>query len=120
MDPLTLTVLGIGTLVVLGGAAVVRLNAPRLLKGHKSLLGETNNDRTDVDVDRDAMGQIVEVMEDICEEHDNGRIRFQGTTWKARSTGAVLPKGSRAQLVLRDKTVWVVEAVEVAEPIADG
>jgi membrane protein implicated in regulation of membrane protease activity len=117
MDPLTLVVLGIGTVVVVGGAAVLRLQAPRMVRGHKSLLGEAQTDTTDVDVDRDAMGQVVVVMEDISDDHDNGRIRFQGTTWKARSTAGAIAKGERAQLVLRDKTVWVVEPV--APPIAE-
>jgi inner membrane protein len=75
-------------------------------------LGERRRDRTDLERDTDAMGEIVDVMEDVAEDHDNGRIWFQGTSWQARSTSGVLRKGERAQLVLRDKTVWVIEAVE--------
>lgn len=72
---------------------------------------EVKKDSTDVEHDRDAMGEIVEVVEDISDEHDLGRIRFQGTTWQARSTTGVFKKGDKAQLVYREGALWVVEPV---------
>jgi membrane protein implicated in regulation of membrane protease activity len=68
-------------------------------------------DTTDVEQDREQMGQVVEVVEDISDEDDNGRIRFQGTTWQARSTAGRFRSGERVQLVYRAESVWVVEAV---------
>jgi len=75
---------------------------------------EVRKDATDVEHDRDAMGEIVEVVEDISDENDLGRIRFQGTTWQARSTTGVFKKGDKAQLVYRDGSLWVVEPVNEA------
>jgi membrane protein implicated in regulation of membrane protease activity len=72
---------------------------------------EVRKDATDVEQDRDAMGEIVEVVEDITDENDLGRIRFQGTTWQARSTTGVFKKGDKAQLVYRQGSLWVVEPV---------
>jgi len=72
---------------------------------------EVKKDGTDVESDRDAMGEIVDVIEDISDENDNGRIRFQGTTWQARSTTGTIAKGQKAHLVYRDSSLWMVEPV---------
>jgi inner membrane protein len=77
---------------------------------------EVRKDSTDVEHDRDAMGEIVDVVEDISDEHDLGRIRFQGTNWQARSTTGVFKAGDKAQLVYREGSLWVVEPV--AEAVA--
>jgi membrane protein implicated in regulation of membrane protease activity len=79
----------------------------------KRLAGRADvvKDSTDVDQDRDAMGEVVDVVEDISEDHDNGRIRFQGTTWQARSTNGSILKGQKANLVYRQGSLWVVEPV---------
>ncbi len=74
---------------------------------------EVKKDRTDVEHDRDAMGEVVDVVEDVTEESDAGRIRFQGTTWQARSTSGMLKKGDKAQLVYRQGAIWHVEPVPV-------
>jgi membrane protein implicated in regulation of membrane protease activity len=74
-------------------------------------------DRTDVETDRESMGEIVEVVEDISDENDAGRIRFQGTTWQARATTGRFGRGEKVQLVYRQDAVWVVEAVGAG---ADG
>jgi membrane protein implicated in regulation of membrane protease activity len=68
-------------------------------------------DTTDVEHDREQMGEVVDVVEDVADDHDNGRIRFQGTTWQARSTNGRFKAGERVQLVYRAESVWVVEAV---------
>ncbi len=80
----------------------------KLMPGGKSVV---KKDRTDVEHDRDAMGQVVEVVDDVGEDHDRGRIRFQGTTWTARMTLGTLKKGDKAQLVYREGAIWIVEAV---------
>ncbi len=82
----------------------------------KRLVGraDVTRDSTDVEHDRDAMGEIVTVVEDVSEEHDNGRIRYQGTTWQARCTTGTLTKGSSAHLVYREGSLWVVEPVPEA------
>ncbi len=74
---------------------------------------QSHKDPTDVDEDRDSMGEVVEVVEDVSEENDIGRIRFQGTTWQARCTTGTLKAGERAQLVYRQGSLWVVEPVAV-------
>jgi len=75
--------------------------------GGKSVV---KKDHTDVERDRDSMGEIVEVVDDIGDEHE-GRIRFQGTTWQAKTTSGTLKKGERAQLIYRQGSLWMVEAV---------
>lgn len=75
--------------------------------GGKSVV---KKDHTDVERDRDSMGEIVEVVDDVGDEHE-GRIRFQGTTWQAKTTSGTLKKGERAQLVYRQGSLWMVEAV---------
>lgn len=81
----------------------------------KKLAGraEVKKDQTDIEQDRDAMGEVVEIVEDVSEEHDNGRIRFQGTTWQARSTTGTIKQGDKAQLVYRSGSLWIVEPVAV-------
>jgi membrane protein implicated in regulation of membrane protease activity len=72
---------------------------------------DVRRDTTDVDDDRDSMGEVVVVVEEIADDHDQGRIRFQGTTWQARSTAGQFKQGDKVQLVYRDGSIWVVEAV---------
>lgn len=65
--------------------------------------------------DRDAMGAVVDVLEPVDDQSDDGRVRFQGTTWSARTTDGVVPKGARARLVYKDKLVWIVEPLDVLD-----
>ncbi len=58
-----------------------------------------------------AVGRVVEVLEEVTEEDGSGRIRYQGTTWPATSVHGVIPKGGRAQLVVRQNLSWLVEPV---------
>ncbi|HEY4223262.1 MAG TPA: NfeD family protein [Myxococcota bacterium] len=75
--------------------------------------GVTKVDRSD-EV-KDALGQIVEVVDAVDDASDNGRIRFQGTTWAARCTEGTLPAGSKAKLFAKDKVVWVVEPLSLLD-----
>lgn len=68
--------------------------------------------RDDSDEDRDAFDTIVDVISTIDDSSDQGRIRFQGSTWSATSTRGTIEKGHRARIVYRDKLVWIVEPVD--------
>jgi len=53
-------------------------------------------------------GEIAEVTEPIGPDAA-GRIRFRGTTWKALSTGGVIPAGTRVRIVTRKGMEYIVE-----------
>ena len=80
----------------------------KLMPGGKSVV---KKDRTDVEHDRDSMGEVVEIVEDVADDHELGRIRFQGTTWQARTTVGSLKAGDKAQLVYREGSIWIIEPV---------
>lgn len=61
------------------------------------------------DEDASVFGQIAEVAEPIQAGEEGGRIRFQGTTWAARTVKGTLPAGSQVRLVDRDNLCWIVE-----------
>lgn len=61
------------------------------------------------DEDIEAFGSVVEIAAEVDEASDQGRIRFQGTTWAARSVRGTLPAGTPCRIVHRDNLVWVVE-----------
>jgi membrane protein implicated in regulation of membrane protease activity len=64
------------------------------------------------DEDYEAMDQIVEVIEPINELDNEGRIRFQGISWQARSLEGEIPAGSQVRIKYRDNTTWIVESVD--------
>lgn len=92
----------------LGMAVPLRPIFKRYLK-----TGEAKHDHSHED--RDAMGEIVEVLEAVDDTGPKGRIRFQGTTWAAQCTDGSVPSGGRARLVYKDKLVWIVEPVSALE-----
>jgi membrane protein implicated in regulation of membrane protease activity len=71
--------------------------------GGETKIGEINEDFQ-------AVGQIVEVMEDIP-RGEIGRVLFRDTTWNARSCGESIPKGAKAKIVARDNIDWIVEQI---------
>lgn len=75
--------------------------------------GEARHDHSDEN--RDAMGEIVEVVEEISDGHQHGRVRFQGTTWAAQTTEGTIPAGGKAKLMVKDKTVWIVEPLGILD-----
>lgn len=97
--------LGAGMALWLGGSAglvlVTRSTARRLARGEVA--------RGSTDEELDAFGQPVEVVEAVGPDCE-GRIRFRGTTWRARTLGERLEPGARARIVTRDNQVWIVEA----------
>ena len=67
------------------------------------------------DEDRDALGEVVEVAETTDDASANGRIRFRGTTWTARTTEGTLQKGARAKLFAKDGMTWVIEPLSLLD-----
>lgn len=62
--------------------------------------------------DEEAVGRIVEVLEEVGSDHENGRIRFRGTTWKACSEyGRIFP-GQKAKIYARRDMVWIVDPLD--------
>lgn len=102
-DPLTAVV----TWIFLSSGLTIALR-PFVLQ---FVQGETSLGLTDEDAE--AMGQTVEVVEDVGPE-DPGRIRFRGATWEARTLEGTLPEGADAQLLYRDNLTWVVEPTDHA------
>lgn len=64
---------------------------------------------TATDEDYDAVGSIVEVVQEVSES-TQGRIRYAGTTWPATTRHGILLPGQKARLLYRDNLVWIVEA----------
>jgi len=74
--------------------------------------GETSLALTDEDAE--AMGETVTVVEDVGAERE-GRIRFRGATWDARTVEGTLPEGAKATLLYRDNLTWIVEPADDAD-----
>ncbi len=74
--------------------------------------------RENTEEENEAFGLVVEVTEDIDDEGQTGRIRYQGTSWPAQSTSGVIPAGKKARLVCRAKEGlgWLVEPEIEIEP----
>ncbi len=68
----------------------------------------------EINEDFDAFGEIVDVVEDISVENNDGRIKFRGTTWQATTTIPLIPKGAKTRIVARDNLVWIVEPYEAS------
>jgi membrane protein implicated in regulation of membrane protease activity len=95
----------------LGMALPLRPVVKRLFKTSTAVFDPSHEDQ-------DAVGAIVEVIEPVDEDTQNGRIKLHGTTWAAQSIGGVLPKGTKAKLVGKKKLVWFVEPLSVLdEPV---
>ena len=76
----------------------------------KMLPGETHYKT--VNEDTDACGTIVDVIEDVCLAHTNGRIRYRGTTWQATTPAECISAGDQARIIARENLVWIVEPVD--------
>jgi inner membrane protein len=64
------------------------------------------------DEDYEAIDQIVDVVENVHDDNNEGRIRFQGISWQARSIEGEIPAGSKARITYRDNTTWIVEPAD--------
>lgn len=67
-----------------------------------------------LDDDLHALDTEVEVIKDVSPDHSEGKIRYQGSLWAARSKVGTVRAGGRVKLVHRDGFVWIVEPVESA------
>lgn len=84
----------------------------------KYMPGETSFKLADEDYE--AMDQIVSVVEPINEHNNEGRIRFQGISWQARTLEGEVPAGTEVRIKYRDNTTWIVEPVnQVQEPTSN-
>jgi len=68
------------------------------------------------DEDYEAMDQVAEVIEELNEKDNNGRIRFDGVSWNARSVEGIIKPGQKVVIRYRENTTWVVEALGGFEP----
>ena len=64
-----------------------------------------------IDEDVQAVDQLVPVIAACAPDHERGRIRFQGTSWPARTLEGTIASGARARLLYRDNLSWIVEPV---------
>lgn len=67
------------------------------------------------DEDYEAMDQIVEVLEPINDLDNEGRIKFQGISWQARSMEGEIPAGVQVRIKYRDNTTWIVEPLDAID-----
>jgi membrane protein implicated in regulation of membrane protease activity len=72
------------------------------------------------DEDYEAMDQIVEVTEPVNDITNEGRIRFQGISWQARSMEGKIPAGTQVRIKYRDNTTWIVEPVDELDTSSTG
>ncbi len=106
-DPITATMTWVFT------SAAISLLALPLIR--KYLKAETSFKLADEDYE--AMDQIVDVVEPIDEHSNEGRIRFQGISWQARTLEGEVPAGKQVKIKYRDNTTWIVEPVDqIHEP----
>jgi len=68
------------------------------------------------DEDYEAMDQIVDVLETVNDEDNSGKIRLNGTSWRARSLEGEIAPGTQVRIRYRENTTWIVEPVGVKEP----
>lgn len=68
------------------------------------------------DEDYEAMDQTAVVVEELNEEDNSGRIRFDGASWNARSMKGRIQAGRQVAIRYRENTTWVVEAIDAYEP----
>ncbi|HET8865088.1 MAG TPA: NfeD family protein [Gracilimonas sp.] len=67
------------------------------------------------DEDYEAMDQVAEAIEPINELDNEGRIRFQGISWQARSLEGEIPAGVQVRIKYRDNTTWIVEPIDIID-----
>ena len=69
--------------------------------------------------DLNAQGTVVEVLEAVDDQHRDGRIRFQGSSWPATCLEGSIASGEKARLLYRDNMVWVVEPADDSDSLLD-
>ncbi|MFU8813506.1 MAG: NfeD family protein [Balneolaceae bacterium] len=72
------------------------------------------------DEDYEAMGQLVEVVETVTDTDSSGRIRFDGSLWRAKSVQGTIQPGRKATIQHRENTTWIIQAEGAQEPATDS
>lgn len=63
----------------------------------------------DTDEDKEVIGEIVTLLEDIS-ENKNGRIKHSESTWPAKSeNGENINAGEKVEIIGRDNLTWIVK-----------
>lgn len=73
----------------------------------KFLPAETSYQAVEEDID--AYGTVVEVIKTVYDDNDEGRIRYQGTSWPSICEEGTIPAGKKAKLLARNNLAWIVE-----------
>lgn len=68
------------------------------------------------DEDYEAMDQVAVVLTEVTDRDNSGRIRFDGTSWSARTMEGSIKEGEQVKIRFRENTTWIVEPVGVVEP----
>lgn len=68
------------------------------------------------DEDYEAMDQVAEVIEEVNDYDNSGKIRFDGTTWRAKSLEGSIRPGEKVRIRFRENITWIVEAEGIQEP----
>lgn len=61
--------------------------------------------------DEDGVGKIAEVIEDVGVSK-SGRIRFQGTSWKAFTREGEIKAGNAARIISRESMTYIIESAD--------
>jgi len=79
-----------------------------LRKRFSRIFGGTIFDSHKGNDEADGIGSSAEVIEEVGSVKE-GRIRFRGTSWKARSQGEVFAPGTVVRIVSRDGLTYIVD-----------
>lgn len=71
------------------------------------------------DEDYEAMDQVVEVTATVNDDDNLGKIRLDGTTWRARSLEGRIEVGKKVRIRYRENTTWIVEPIGIKEPTTE-
>lgn len=67
------------------------------------------------DEDYEAMDQLAEVIEDVTDYDNSGKIRFDGTSWRAKSLDGTIKAGEKVRIRFRENITWIVESEGIKE-----
>ncbi len=65
------------------------------------------------DPEEEGIGETAEVIETVGTVRE-GRVRFRGTSWKARAREGELAPGSMAKILAREGMTYIVEATDAS------
>lgn len=95
-------------LIAFFASSIIFLIPLRLLVLH---FVPTSSRKENIDEDEQAVGTIVEVIEDIL-PGKLGRINHSESTWQAKTEGEItILKGEKAKIIGRDNITWIVQKI---------